>query len=641
MSATRRPRRDPATPRDTAAPRDTPAPRDTVATRGTVASRGTVVRDGALRLLPILGACALALPGFAPLFRDERYLVTGAMACAAGLLIAVQVHRRRWGVLRAAGLGLAATLLLGTAAITPAEARWGLVPTRSSLLTLLTAPVTAWMRVLGAEGPSGPAAGVLIVVWVPVLIATAVGGVLALRRRALAALAASLLVPAVAILLAPAQEVAAAGRGIGLGILCLVALVLTPRADRGSDSPAVAAPLPSTGSRPRTASAPARLPTSPASAPPTGLPAGVTRRAALGSAAVLGVAGGGAAALTRLRPAPGPRRAPRDELLPAWDPRQEPSPLSTLRGHRTRRAARPLLTVEGLLAGDRLRLAVMDRHDGQALLAAGGGEHPRRDGADSGAFLRHPWGAPLSRPAPSDRHLEITVHELRGPWLPLPTGRLGLLERTDRPGRAETAEQPVVNRRSDTLALPGGLRGGERYRVACRTEPADPARWRQAAAAPDHLPPPPPLPAAWRHAVPVLGPGRRGALDALTGLAAELAEARTPRPDGVTPGLPGHGMARLLAMTAGSVLDPGRGEEAPRGLDGDEEQLTVLLVLLARAAGIPARVVLGVLAPPSPPDRLVLHGADVTAWVELRLAGHGWIPLDVPAAPGRGTGEGR
>lgn len=96
-------------------------------------------------------------------------------------------------------------------------------------------------------------------------------------------------------------------------------------------------------------------------------------------------------------------------------------------------------------------------------------------------------------------------------------------------------------------------------------------------------------------------------------------------------------------MTAGSMLDPGRAEEAPRGLDGDEEQLTVLLVLLARAAGIPARVVMGVLAPPSPPDRLMLHGADMTAWVELRLAGHGWIPLDIPGAavPGRGTGEGR
>lgn len=622
-------------------------PRDAAAPRDTVASRGTVVRDAARRLLPILGASALTLPGFAPLFRDERYLVTGAIACAAGLLIAVLVHRRRWGVLRAAGLGLAATLLLGTVAIAPAEARWGLVPTRSSLLTLLTAPVTAWMRVLGADGPSRAAAGVLIVVWAPVLTATAVGGVLALRRRALAALAASMLVPAVAILLAPAQEVAAAGRGIGLGILCLVALVLTPRADRDIDPPAAPAPVPSPSSTPRTAAAGASLFSSPAPPPPPppppSLPGGVTRRAAMETAAVLGVAGGGAAAFTRLRPAPEPRPAPRDGLVPAWDPRQEPSPLSTLRGHRTRRADRPLLTVEGLLDGDRLRLAVMDRHDGQALLTAGGGEHPRRDGADSGAFLRHPWGASLSRPAPSDRRLEITVHELRGPWLPLPAGRLGLLERRDRSGRAETAEQPVVNRRSGTLALPAGLRGGERYRVACRTEPADPARWRAAAAAPDLLPPPLPLPAAWRHAVPVLGPGRRGALDALNGLAAELAEARTPRPDGDPPGLPGHGLARLLAMTAGSMLDPGRAEEAPRGLDGDEEQLTVLLVLLARAAGIPARVVMGVLAPPSPPDRLMLHGADMTAWVELRLAGHGWIPLDIPGAavPGRGTGEGR
>lgn len=559
----------------------------------------TGARSATMRLCLLAAACLVALPGFAPLFIGRRYLVTGTAALVVGLLLSVLLHRRGWGPLRGALLALGATLLLGTVMLTPHEARWGWVPTRAALRALVHAPVTAWVRALTASAPLGEAGGVLIVVWTPLLLAGIVAGALALRGRASAALLGPAIVLGTPILLGPAVGVAALGRGIALGVLCLALMLLTPRHRLDVATPS----------------------------------AGATRRSVLGTGSVLGIAAGGALLLAPRVPEPGPRRGPRDHLLPAWDPWQEPSPLSALRGHRTRRADRPLVEAEGLRPGDRLRLAVMDRYDGQAMLSAGGGEHPRRDAPGTGSFHRCPWGAMLRPAAAAPRQVTITVRELRGPWLPLPVGRPGRIARLDPAGQDAAAEQPVVNVRSGCVALPGGLQGGERYRVEVSTAPVDLTRLREAGPAPDRLPPAPSLPPPWQVLLPALDADRGGAYAAMGALADDLTAAcaaQGPR-QGMPAPMPGHGLARLLTLTEGIAPNPARGPGDPREREGDEEQLTVLLALLARAVGIPARVVLGFRIPERPPSPLVLHGADVTAWVELQLEGIGWAALDLPA----------
>lgn len=65
---------------------------------------------------------------------------------------------------------------------------------------------------------------------------------------------------------------------------------------------------------------------------------------------------------------------------------------------------------------------------------------------------------------------------------------------------------------------------------------------------------------------------------------------------------------------------------------GDDEQFAVALALMARQAGIPARVVMGFY-----PDKdseyeegepWTVLGSDVHAWIEVPFEGYGWVPVD-------------
>src|SRR5690606_25475271 len=76
---------------------------------------------------------------------------------------------------------------------------------------------------------------------------------------------------------------------------------------------------------------------------------------------------------------------------------------------------------------------------------------------------------------------------------------------------------------------------------------------------------------------------------------------------------------------------------------GDGEQYAAAAALMIREMGVPARVVLGFVPgsgddeegdddtpPPTTRDGAVeIRGSDVQAWVEVALAGHGWVPFDV------------
>jgi hypothetical protein len=63
---------------------------------------------------------------------------------------------------------------------------------------------------------------------------------------------------------------------------------------------------------------------------------------------------------------------------------------------------------------------------------------------------------------------------------------------------------------------------------------------------------------------------------------------------------------------------------------GNGEQYAAAMALVLRARGIPARVVMGFV--PTTEGSVQLKGNDVSAWVELPLAGAGWVPFD-PTPP--------
>ncbi|GAB3406510.1 transglutaminase TgpA family protein [Flindersiella endophytica] len=63
---------------------------------------------------------------------------------------------------------------------------------------------------------------------------------------------------------------------------------------------------------------------------------------------------------------------------------------------------------------------------------------------------------------------------------------------------------------------------------------------------------------------------------------------------------------------------------------GTSEQFAASYVVLARLAGLPARLVVGFRQPaePGPDGRYVVRNGDILAWPEVAVQGVGWVPLD-------------
>ena len=83
---------------------------------------------------------------------------------------------------------------------------------------------------------------------------------------------------------------------------------------------------------------------------------------------------------------------------------------------------------------------------------------------------------------------------------------------------------------------------------------------------------------------------------------------------------PGHSYFRLAELLA----DPDR-------IVGYEEQYAAAAGVIARAARLPARVVVGYLidADRYQDGTAEVRAGDISAWVEVQVDGDGWVPIDV------------
>jgi transglutaminase-like putative cysteine protease len=215
--------------------------------------------------------------------------------------------------------------------------------------------------------------------------------------------------------------------------------------------------------------------------------------------------------------------------------------------------------------------------------------------------------------------VEVTIGTLTGPWLPA----------AGRP-TATSAADAVVDTSSGSMVLPSGARQGLTYSVTSTVDAPDDADLLTAA-------------------VPDEGTARRYL--ALPGLPFSLSEyarrtvadARTPfekavaieevvragrEPDAEAP--VGSSYARLEEFLFGA---PG----ASGAQEGTAEQFASAYAVLARAVGLPTRVVVGFQpVEPGPDGVAVVRAADATAWPEVYFAGWGWVPFD----PVSGTDDG-
>lgn len=314
----------------------------------------------------------------------------------------------------------------------------------------------------------------------------------------------------------------------------------------------------------------------------------------------------------------------RDLQVPPFDPLAEPTPLSQIKaGQQESNADRVVFRVTSQSTIDRVNLAVLDAYNGEFWLVAD-------ESADDPAQFRP---IDLSMPAPPDGSLSqwstvsatievVDLDHLSGGefapvWLPVPGWPLEIRSDTDLDLRANLATGTVA-------AAPDGVRSGTSYEVEAALPPrVEDLDLNQATVT---------LREPFDLAVPQL---RSFTADVVEGADVGWEQVEAVRARFVELGAydsragspaarPGHHLGRLAEF----VNDPD-------ALIGFEEQYAATAALMLRSGGLPARVVVGFEIPDDEIAQRVEGNTvsfladDLSAWIEVRFDGVGWLPFDV------------
>lgn len=268
----------------------------------------------------------------------------------------------------------------------------------------------------------------------------------------------------------------------------------------------------------------------------------------------------------------------RDQVIPPQKPPAAPL-----------EADRRLFTVSSTLPGP-WRIGVLDVYDGQNWLLPP--VDPKRV-------------APFAPPAsPTDKLVrsEFHVHDLRGRVLPVPAGLVAIEDGSVEPRRDPRVEVAQLDRRvpagADYVALSKPTPSGRELAAA---PPADATLVEAFSQAP-----PPPNTVISLLAQAPLQPFAR--LQFLRDrLYASVVAAGGGSPTAVPPN-------RVAAMFQ-------------KGAEATPFEIVAAEALLARWAGVPARIGYGYFGGERDRDGVTLHPKHGAAWLEAYFEGHGWVPL--------------
>jgi transglutaminase-like putative cysteine protease len=556
------------------------------------AARPTISGRTAADIGIIVVLSAIGIVGFSSAFDDIGWVIAGAAGLLVGMAAAIASHFLRIGAIPTFLLAVVLFFLFGSAAAVPELALFGVIPTLESLVNLSVGTVYAWADVLTlrppVELPDYVTAAPYFATWAVGLVST----VLAVRwlptRRRTAWRSAMLLIGPLAlylagVLLGTDEPVFAAVRGISFASLVLIWLGWR----RSSGGGAAA-----------------------------GADRAMVGRKLLGSSVV--VAAGVAAGIvigSAVAPVPSDRFVLREVVTPPFEPLEYPSPFTAFRKYTKVLEETPLFTVEGLVSGERIRLATLDTYDGISWGVAG--SQLASDGSGSFSLVSQTIPAPpLLTPADDSAELTITIGEYSDVWIPsigYPTAIT-----FDGGDAREQASTLRYNPATGTAVVTSGLSEGDEYTIEAETQQVFlPDELTDVGTASFALPPVSVIP------------------DIITSTAEELAgDATTPieklraiETALQTTGYLSHGAADdSVASRAGQGADRMVELFTRTQLIGDEEQYASAFALMARSMDYPARVVMG-FAPEvrDGQDSVVVMGKDVTAWVEVAFEGVGWV----------------
>ncbi|MDO4243486.1 MAG: transglutaminase domain-containing protein [Actinomyces sp.] len=331
------------------------------------------------------------------------------------------------------------------------------------------------------------------------------------------------------------------------------------------------------------------------------------RRSVLRSAALL--AATGLVVALAVPAAPHARTVLRDLFEPPLDLTEYATPLSLVRTLETDLASTPLLRLTGLPEGARIRLAALDSYDGLSARVGQSSEGAAR-------FQRVGRDTPLAPgvDASGATSVEIAVEGYTFPWVPTVSDALSVAAQG--PRSTAISESLYYDTFSSTGIATAGLTDGDRLTEQVAVPPVlSDTQLAGLEIAEVSLGPVQDVPAGVESLATTLADAESTPLGQIRALQQALRTGYYS--DGTkSPSEPGHGAARLASMVEADTLV------------GDDEQYAVLMMLMCRSLGIPARVVMG-FEPATDSRAEDVTGEDVSAWVEVAFENAGWVAFDV------------
>lgn len=513
----------------------------------------------------------LALVPILPTFASDNALYTVLVGVVMGALPILLGGFLRWPAALTMVVAVATYVVVSSAVTVNDLVSFGVVPTGAAINEVLVGVVTSWKDLLTLETPLGTDQGTLILPFLVAFLGAALVTALVVWRRNWLSTIGVITCVSVVLAIGIAWGPVEANLATGLGIFLATALALWAAWRMGQ----------------------------------------WRARRWPGLIALLTVAGLGAALLSPLLTQDNQRFVLRSVVVPPFDPTAQISPLSKYRSYVKDLADTELVSVTGLPESALIRIATMDEFDGVVWNVS---DSAGSDG--SAAFRRISDSVALSKLEEAGEKflVQVVIGELTGVWVPT----VGALQTV----LFDTSTGHNVDFRFNDLTKTGvaiaGVSHGMRYRMV-GTIPKQPTDLELADAEPDTglVPVQSQLPDIVRdRALQITKDATSPALAArdleqyfqTNGYFSHGEQA------GGAPSLSGHGTDRIGALLSEDQMI------------GDAEQYASAMALMARELGLPARVVLG-LAPQDhdPNSAVALTGADMTAWVEINFAGHGWV----------------
>ena len=543
----------------------------------------------ALELTLAAGIIAVGAVPFLPVFAS----VIGCLAVGYGALIggltAFACSRLRLSVLPSmAALALVHVLV----------APWLLTDVGSGLTavkTVLAATVTVWRDALTVPMPLSSFSGMTVLPWLAGLVVSALATRLILAGREVLAGLSLVLLPVVGIGWGGQEAV----RPTALGVLFVAGILAlwTCGSLRQRRSHVIEAlDLSSFSTTSGTTSARS-----------TGDLGRAALRGAVIAAVLLIVTSLAAMALTPAAPAS--RTVVRDLFQPPLDLTEYASPLSLVRTLETDKAHTQLMKPSNLPKGGRIRIAAMDSYDG---LSAHIGQN--ENGQSRFERIGDKTQLTASRLDGKKQTSSLTIEDYSFPWVPTMPETIRI--ESSGPRQSALSEGMYYDKFSSTGIATSGLAEGDvlTERVAPYTPPSE-ATLNKASIAQTSLGPIDQVPSSVASLAKEIVGAESNPIAQVRALQQRLRTSYYS--DGTqSPSQPGHGAARIASMVEADSLI------------GDDEQYSVLMMLMCRSLNIPARVVMG-FDPATDGDAKTVTGEDVKAWVEIPFEGLGWVSFDV------------